>query len=117
MGGKGRRRREKNYRAAHGGYSRLPPPPNPSQVDALPSKLRKIMSFAPHLQDGSFFLPFFLFLCLSLSLYISVVLFLIQVSLCVLEPAKLSRFNEQKRKRGDGDAEEVSTLILSLFFL
>ncbi|XP_041021389.1 uncharacterized protein LOC121262825 [Juglans microcarpa x Juglans regia] len=45
MGGKGRRRREKNYRAAHGGYSRLPPPPNPSQVDALPSKLRKLISF------------------------------------------------------------------------
>lgn len=45
MGGKGRRRREKNYRAAHGGPARLPPPPDPSQVEALPSKLRKIMSF------------------------------------------------------------------------
>ncbi|KAF5732973.1 hypothetical protein HS088_TW17G00507 [Tripterygium wilfordii] len=51
MGGKGRKRREKNYRAAHGGHTRLPPPPDPSQVDALPSKLRKIMSFAP--RDGS----------------------------------------------------------------
>ncbi|KAG8477380.1 hypothetical protein CXB51_030947 [Gossypium anomalum] len=51
MGGKGRRRREKNYRAAHGGPARLPPPPDPSQVEALPSKLRKIMSFttdSPH---------------------------------------------------------------------
>ncbi|GMI66906.1 hypothetical protein like AT2G45520 [Hibiscus trionum] len=45
MGGKGRRRREKNYRAAHGGPARLPPPPDPSQVEALPSKLRQIMSF------------------------------------------------------------------------
>ncbi|KAI4356835.1 hypothetical protein L6164_000822 [Bauhinia variegata] len=45
MGGGGRRRREKNYRAAHGGYSALPPPPDPSQVDALPSKLRRIISF------------------------------------------------------------------------
>ncbi|KAL0339377.1 UNVERIFIED_CONTAM: hypothetical protein Sangu_1459800 [Sesamum angustifolium] len=46
MGGKGIRRREKNYRAAHGGSSRLPPPPDPSSVDAVPSKLRKIMSLA-----------------------------------------------------------------------
>ncbi|KAF8028240.1 hypothetical protein BT93_E0984 [Corymbia citriodora subsp. variegata] len=46
MVGKGRRRREKNYRAAHGGTSTLPPPPDPSQVDALPSKLRKLISFA-----------------------------------------------------------------------
>ncbi|XP_038907272.1 protein PXR1 [Benincasa hispida] len=45
MGGKGMRRRERNYRAAHGGYDRLPPPPNASQVDTLPSKLRKLMSF------------------------------------------------------------------------
>ncbi|XP_050237705.1 uncharacterized protein LOC126687255 [Mercurialis annua] len=44
MGGKGKKRREKNFLAAHGGNSRLPPPPNPSQVDALPSKLRMIMS-------------------------------------------------------------------------
>ncbi|KAI3429005.1 uncharacterized protein J3R85_008823 [Psidium guajava] len=46
MVGKGRRRREKNYRAAHGGSTALPPPPDPSQVDALPSKLRKLISFA-----------------------------------------------------------------------
>lgn len=37
--------RGRNYRAAHGGYDRLPPPPNTSQVDTLPSKLRKLMSF------------------------------------------------------------------------
>ncbi|WVZ04832.1 hypothetical protein V8G54_018178 [Vigna mungo] len=55
MGGKGKRRREKNYRAAHGGYSGLPPPPNPSQLDALPSKLRQIMSFSqdPNGANGS----------------------------------------------------------------
>ncbi|XVE77006.1 hypothetical protein DITRI_Ditri13aG0027200 [Diplodiscus trichospermus] len=53
MGGKGRRRREKNYRAAHGGPSRLPPPPDPSQVEALPSKLRKIMSFTSDSLQGS----------------------------------------------------------------
>ncbi|XP_020219265.1 uncharacterized protein LOC109802344 isoform X2 [Cajanus cajan] len=52
MGGKGKRRREKNYRAAHGGYSGLPPPPKASQLDALPSKLRKIMSFTHH-QNGA----------------------------------------------------------------
>lgn len=52
MGGKGRRRREKNYRAAHGGPTRLPPPPDSSQADALPSKLRKLISFTSTL-DGS----------------------------------------------------------------
>ncbi|XP_062001770.1 uncharacterized protein LOC133718911 [Rosa rugosa] len=46
MGGKGIRRRAKNYREAHGGYSRLPPPPDRSQVDTLPSKLRKILSYS-----------------------------------------------------------------------
>lgn len=50
MVGKGRRRREKNYRAAHGGGTALPPPPDPSQVDALPSKLRKLISFASSAQ-------------------------------------------------------------------
>ncbi|XP_044492937.1 protein PXR1 isoform X2 [Mangifera indica] len=53
MGGQGRRRREKNYRAAHGGPTRLPPPPDPSQVDALPSKLRKLISFTSTLQDSN----------------------------------------------------------------
>ncbi|XP_011034731.1 PREDICTED: protein PXR1 [Populus euphratica] len=52
MGGKGRRRREKNYRAAHGGsHSLLPPPPKSSQVDALPSKLRKLISLTSQLHD------------------------------------------------------------------
>ncbi|KZV41608.1 hypothetical protein F511_15377 [Dorcoceras hygrometricum] len=46
MGGKGQRRREKNFRAAHGGSARLPPPPDPSSLDVLPAKLRKIMSLA-----------------------------------------------------------------------
>ncbi|XP_021748275.1 H/ACA ribonucleoprotein complex subunit 4-like [Chenopodium quinoa] len=46
MGGKAKKRREKNYLAAHGGNNRLPPPPNTSSIDALPSKLRKILSFA-----------------------------------------------------------------------
>ncbi|GFP86007.1 hypothetical protein PHJA_000744600 [Phtheirospermum japonicum] len=47
MGGKGQRRREKNYNAAHGGANtRLPPPPKPSSLDAVPSKLRKIMSLS-----------------------------------------------------------------------
>ncbi|KAJ0968667.1 hypothetical protein J5N97_025584 [Dioscorea zingiberensis] len=45
MSGKGRRRREKNYLAAHGGYNRLPPPPNPKELEAIPSKLRKLMRF------------------------------------------------------------------------
>ncbi|PON56768.1 coiled-coil protein [Trema orientale] len=53
MGGKGRKRREKNYRAAHGGYSRLPPPPNPSQLDALPSKLRQLISLTSPKSQGS----------------------------------------------------------------
>ncbi|KAL5572004.1 hypothetical protein UlMin_021601 [Ulmus minor] len=44
MGGKGRRRREKNYLAAHGGYTRLPPPPDSSQLDVLPFKLRQLIS-------------------------------------------------------------------------
>ncbi|KAK1274330.1 hypothetical protein QJS04_geneDACA020647 [Acorus gramineus] len=45
MGGKGRRRREKNFLAAHGGNSHLPPAPKPGDVDALPSKLRKLLKF------------------------------------------------------------------------
>ncbi|XP_021904396.1 uncharacterized protein LOC110819486 isoform X2 [Carica papaya] len=53
MGGKGRRRREKNYQAAHGGPTRLPPPPDASKVDALPSKLRRIMSFTSPSPLGS----------------------------------------------------------------
>lgn len=45
MGGKGRRRREKNYAASHGGNTRLPPPPKVKQMEALPSKLRLLMKF------------------------------------------------------------------------
>ncbi|KAF6139266.1 hypothetical protein GIB67_021476 [Kingdonia uniflora] len=45
MGGKGQRRREKNFNAAHGGYSRLPPPPKSDEVDVLPSKLRRLLEF------------------------------------------------------------------------
>jgi hypothetical protein len=57
MAGKGRKRREKNYRAAHGGSTALPPPPKTSQLDALPFKLRQIISFTKH-QTGSFSFPF-----------------------------------------------------------
>ncbi|KAK3194969.1 hypothetical protein Dsin_026279 [Dipteronia sinensis] len=53
MGGKGRKRREKNYRAAHGGPTRLPPPPKPSQIDALPSKLRQLIAFTSNLQGST----------------------------------------------------------------
>ncbi|KAJ0259173.1 Coiled-coil protein [Hirschfeldia incana] len=45
MGGKGKKRREKNYLAAHGGPARLPPPPDRSKQDALPSKLRVLMNY------------------------------------------------------------------------
>ncbi|KAF6160296.1 hypothetical protein GIB67_019065 [Kingdonia uniflora] len=45
MGGKGQRRREKNFNAAHGGYSRLPLPPKSNEVDVLPSKLRRLLEF------------------------------------------------------------------------
>lgn len=51
MVGKGWKRREKNYRAAHGGYIRLPPPPNSSAIDVMPSKLRKLMSFTASSQS------------------------------------------------------------------
>ncbi|XP_058104704.1 uncharacterized protein LOC131248440 [Magnolia sinica] len=53
MGGKGQRRREKNYKAAHGDNSRLPPPPKPSDLDALPSKLRRIIDFKTPAPIGS----------------------------------------------------------------
>ncbi|KAL9228971.1 hypothetical protein vseg_004494 [Gypsophila vaccaria] len=49
MGGKGQKRRAKNYLNSHGGDKRLPPPPNTSSIDALPSKLRKLMSFTSSL--------------------------------------------------------------------
>ncbi|KAH0669959.1 hypothetical protein KY285_024108 [Solanum tuberosum] len=53
MGGKGKKRREKNYRAAHGGTTRLPPPPNTSSIDAIPSKLRQIMAFSDRKKGDS----------------------------------------------------------------
>ncbi|KAL4188111.1 hypothetical protein AMTRI_Chr09g22270 [Amborella trichopoda] len=44
MGGKGRRRREKNFKAAHGLlHTRLPPAPKPNDLEALPFKLRKLI--------------------------------------------------------------------------
>lgn len=49
--GKGRRRRQANYLAAHGNHAALPAPPTASDVAALPSKLRRIItlkSSTPH---------------------------------------------------------------------
>nr|VDD16225.1 unnamed protein product [Brassica rapa] len=55
MGGKGKKRREKNYLASHGGPARLPPPPDRSKQDALPSKLRVLMNYTspPPPQDST----------------------------------------------------------------
>ncbi|KFK37345.1 hypothetical protein AALP_AA4G244400 [Arabis alpina] len=54
MGGKGKKRREKNYLAAHGGPARLPPPPDRSKQDAIPSKLRILMNYtSPSPQDST----------------------------------------------------------------
>nr|GEX17470.1 hypothetical protein [Tanacetum cinerariifolium] len=54
MGGKGKKRREKNYKEAHGvGKNRLPPPPVKSSLDVMPSKLRKLMSFTQQHQQAS----------------------------------------------------------------
>ncbi|KAI7737903.1 hypothetical protein M8C21_032167 [Ambrosia artemisiifolia] len=53
MGGKGKKRREKNYKEAHGvGKNRLPPPPLRSSLDVIPSKLRKLMSFTSQQRSG-----------------------------------------------------------------
>jgi hypothetical protein len=52
MPGKGQRRREKNYRAAHGGESRLPPPPKQRELDALPSKLRRLIAIQEKHKGG-----------------------------------------------------------------
>ncbi|VAI69390.1 unnamed protein product [Triticum turgidum subsp. durum] len=52
MTGKGVRRREKNYRAAHGGDARLPPPPKQRELEALPSKLRRLIAIQKK-QDGA----------------------------------------------------------------
>ncbi|KAF0902367.1 hypothetical protein E2562_016211 [Oryza meyeriana var. granulata] len=53
MPGKGQRRREKNYRAAHGGDSRLPPPPKQRELDALPSKLRRLIAIQEKQKGGA----------------------------------------------------------------
>lgn len=49
MGCKGKRRREKNYLAAHGGFT-LAPPPTAKDMEAIPSKLRRLMELknSPH---------------------------------------------------------------------
>uniref|UniRef100_A0ACD6A9X1 Uncharacterized protein n=1 Tax=Avena sativa TaxID=4498 RepID=A0ACD6A9X1_AVESA len=52
MTGKGVRRREKNYRAAHGGDARLPPPPKQRELDALPSKLRRLIAIQNNQSGG-----------------------------------------------------------------
>uniref|UniRef100_A0A0D9WLC4 Uncharacterized protein n=1 Tax=Leersia perrieri TaxID=77586 RepID=A0A0D9WLC4_9ORYZ len=52
MPGKGQRRREKNYRAAHGGDSRLPSPPKQRELDALPSKLRRLIAIQEKHKDA-----------------------------------------------------------------
>lgn len=50
--GKGRRRRQANYLAAHGGEHKLPAPPTATDAAAVPRKLRRIMtlkaSSSPH---------------------------------------------------------------------
>ncbi|KAG8069470.1 hypothetical protein GUJ93_ZPchr0006g43431 [Zizania palustris] len=53
MTGKGQRRREKNYRAAHGGDSRLPLPPKQRELDALPSKLRRLIALQEKQNGGA----------------------------------------------------------------
>uniref|UniRef100_A0A8R7V3J2 Uncharacterized protein n=1 Tax=Triticum urartu TaxID=4572 RepID=A0A8R7V3J2_TRIUA len=53
MTGKGVRRREKNYRAAHGGDARLPPPPKQRELEALPSKLRRLIAIQKKQADAS----------------------------------------------------------------
>lgn len=45
MPGKGQRRREKNFRAAHGGVPCLPPPPKQRELEAIPTKLRRLIAF------------------------------------------------------------------------
>ena len=85
MGRKGQKRREKNYAAAHGGHSRLPPPPVLSQIDAVPSKLRKLMSLTSSLSpkpQGSLSLSLSLSRFLSICLYIGFCIFLRWLCVC-----------------------------------
>ncbi|KAF4367200.1 hypothetical protein F8388_006508 [Cannabis sativa] len=94
MGGRGRKRREKNYLAAHGGnYSRLPPPPNPSQLDALPSKLRTLISLTSPQPEVS---P------LSINYYVN------QFATVFPGSTRDSKNAHKKRKNGD-EASESNT--------
>lgn len=43
MGCKGKRRREKNYMKAHGGHAPLAPPPTAREMEAIPTKLRRLL--------------------------------------------------------------------------
>jgi hypothetical protein len=110
MGGKGIRRREKNYRAAHGGsHSLLPPPPKSSQVDALPSKLRKLISLTSQLHDGTPFLSTPSFTSQSLSLFPPFFVFLLtRFFLFFLDTAKNSMSGQENTKQEVGDAKKVS---------
>ena len=122
MGGKGKKRREKNYRAAHGGYSRLPPPPpDPSQLDALPSKLRKLISLT-YSQSEGFSVSFFFFQILinknahmfpygkSIQFLNNWVNHIDGFVMVFPGSAKDSKNVQQKRKNGDDASELVSFL-------
>jgi hypothetical protein len=109
MGGKGRRRREKNYRAAHGGsHSLLPPPPKSSQVDALPSKLRKLISLTSQLHDGTPSLSTPSSTSQSLSLSPFFVFSLTRFFFVFLDSAKNSMSGQENTKQEVGDAKKVS---------
>lgn len=89
MGAKGQRRREKNYQAAHGGgNTRLPPPPDPSSLDAMPSKLRKLMSLA-----GFRRFPFSLHLKSHVYMYIYIYMYNINYLLFVCSVQRVASVN------------------------
>ncbi|GLJ25954.1 hypothetical protein SUGI_0497560 [Cryptomeria japonica] len=55
MGCKGKRRREKNYMKAHGGHAPLAPPPTAKDMEAIPTKLRRLLQLknsTPKLLQG-----------------------------------------------------------------
>jgi len=109
MGGKGRRRREKNYRAAHGGsHSLLPPPPKSSQVDALPSKLRKLISLTSQLHDGTPSLSTPSSTSQSLSFPLFCLFTYAFFFLFFLDSAKNSMSGQENTKQQVGDAKKVS---------
>lgn len=95
MGGKGRRRREKNYLAAHGGPARLPPPPDLSRVDALPSKLRQLISFTSTLHGSFQLVPS---LSLSLKYLFSHCLYLLIIVIYFQVLIKLQRTMSTRRQ-------------------